>query len=105
MNRKKDLQSEAREILGATRVVRRGAQSEQISLLGAILLAQAERALQGNDRAAKVVLEFGLHCGVFKPSPPVCSLDLTKLDDQEDLPSLERMIAKAQTFVREEDDA
>jgi hypothetical protein len=105
MTTEKDLRSEAREILRTTRVVRRGAQSEQISLFGAILLAQAERALQGNDRAARVVLEVGLHCGIFKPRPPVCSLDLTKLDEQEELPSLERMFAKAQTFVSEEADA
>lgn len=47
MTTEKDLRSEAREILRTTRVLRRGAQSEQISLFGAILLAQAERALPG----------------------------------------------------------
>lgn len=99
-----DLRSEAREILRTTRVVRRGAQSERISLFGAILLAQADRALQGNDRAAKVVLEVGLHCGMFDCSPTNPWYDLGKLEEDE-IQVFERMLAKIYVGVPEQEGA
>ena len=104
MATEKDLRSEAREILRTTRVVRRGAQSERISLFGAILLAQADRALQGNDRAAKVVLEVGLHCGMFDCSPTNQAFDLRKLEEDE-IQAFERMLGKMYVSVREQEGA
>ncbi|MFK4505596.1 hypothetical protein LPJ38_34000 [Bradyrhizobium daqingense] len=99
----KDIRTEARVILSATRVLRKGPKSERISLFGAILLTQAEKALQGNDRAAKVVLEVGLHCGMFDRRQKDPSVDLTKLEDDE-VPILERMLAKMHAGIPEQEE-
>ncbi|MFK4560551.1 hypothetical protein QIH93_08425 [Bradyrhizobium ottawaense] len=104
MRTRKDLKSEAREILSTTRVVRRGSQSDRVSLLGAILLAQADRALKGNDRAAKVVLDIGVCCGMFDSRQEHQWFDLRKLEADE-LRGFERMLAKIHVGVPQQEEA
>lgn len=104
MTTKKDIRTEAREILSAPRVLRKGPKSERISLFGAILLTQAERALQGNDRAAKVVLDVGVHCGMFDSRQKDQPFDMTKLEVDE-FPVFERMLAKIYAGVPEQEEA
>ncbi|QOZ78411.1 hypothetical protein XH83_25100 [Bradyrhizobium sp. CCBAU 53351] len=104
MTTENDFKLEAREILSTTRLIRRGSQSERVSLFGAILLAQADRALQGNDRAARVVLEIGVYCDVFDSRQKDQGFDLTKLEADE-LPAFERMIAKLRVGVPQQEEA
>ncbi|MET4318281.1 hypothetical protein [Bradyrhizobium sp. RT5a] len=100
---KRNLKGELREILSATVVLRRGSGAQKLSLLGAIVVTQADRALQKDARAAKVVLEIARECGIFDGSHQEYAHDLTKLTDDE-LEVLTPIIAKCQIPIRDEDE-
>ncbi|MBR1171386.1 hypothetical protein [Bradyrhizobium liaoningense] len=103
MKNRKNLKAELREILTTTVVLRRGSRRQRLALLSAIVVTQADRALQGDARATKVIVEIARDCGVFDGNSREYALDLTKLSDDE-LHSLEKITAKAQTIIRDEDD-
>lgn len=99
----KNLKTELREILSSTVVIRRGGKSQRMSLLSAIVVTQADKALRGNDRAAKAVLEIGAWPGVLDSSRQQHSIDMSKLTDDE-MEIFERMLAKSQVPMRDEDE-
>lgn len=103
MKKRKNLKAEIREILSTTVVVRRGSRSQTLSLLGAVVVKQADRALHGNDRAAKAVIEVGGWCGALDGSHEQHALDFSKLTDDE-VAALEKIVAKSQITVRDEDE-
>jgi hypothetical protein len=103
MTRRTNLKAELREILSTTVVLRRGSSGQRLSLLGAIVATHADRALQGDARATKAVLEVAREAGVFEGSHEKSAWDLTKLTDDE-LAACERIAAKCQIAVRDEED-
>ncbi|QIO32783.1 hypothetical protein [Bradyrhizobium sp. 1(2017)] len=96
----KNIAAELREILSSTVVVRRGSRSQSLSLLSAIVVTQADKALRGNDRAAKAVLDVSRWPGVLDGSCAEHSIDINKLTYDE-LDVLERLIAKSHIPLRD----
>src|SRR4051794_987388 len=103
MSKRKHLKTELREILSESVVHRGRAKSKRVSLLGAILVTQANRALQGSDSAAKAVLEVARACELFDGNHQEHALDLSKLTVDE-LKALERITAKSQIIIRDDED-
>lgn len=96
MKKRVNLRTEAREILTTTVVLREGQKIRELSLFGAILALQAEKALRGNERAAKIIFDVAPLCGLLHDQEEKrYALDLTKLSDDE-LKALERITAKSQ---------
>lgn len=98
---RKSINTELREILTSPVVVRIGSRSLKLTMLSAIVAMQADKALRGSDRAAQAVLEVGRWPGVLDGTKQ--TIDVHKLTDDE-LNTFERLLAKSQITVRDEDD-
>jgi hypothetical protein len=96
MTTRPNLMHEAREVLSTTVVVSRGAKRQQLSLFSAILLKEADRAMQGNESAAKIVFEVAERCGMFDDNPPECAYYNVKALSEDELSQLERIQLKLQ---------
>ncbi|MET4453726.1 hypothetical protein [Bradyrhizobium sp. RT3b] len=85
--------SAIRKVLTGPVVVRAGEKIHRVPLVAAILMSQAERALEGRDSAAETVLKIASAYGLFDQTEETRKFDLEQLSDGE-LAVFERLTAK-----------
>jgi hypothetical protein len=85
--------SAIRKVLTGPVVVRAGEKIRRVPLVAAILMSQAERALEGRDSAAETVLKIASAYGLFDQTEETGKFDLAQLSDGE-LAVFERLTAK-----------
>ncbi|MDE5463350.1 hypothetical protein [Bradyrhizobium sp. CSS354] len=100
MKSRKNLKAELRDLLETPVVLRKGSSRQRVALLSAIVADQADRALQGDAHATKVIVEIARECGVFDGSHQEIGYDLNKLSADE-LDALESILEKTQMTIRE----